>query len=330
VSARRPRGPNLPRVATPASNAGASPLPAFTHEAFLYRDERSFVRGTASFVRAGLDAGEPVLVALAAPKIRRLREALGDDADAVGFTDMAVIGRNPGAILDAWYRFADGRLAGRRARGIGEPVSPSRRPAELVECQRHEQLLNLAFAGTAWHLMCPYDTAALPAPVIDGALASHPVVRGDDGRLRPSGRYRPGDAAADFVAPLGQPGEEPAVHHVDTATLSDARAAVRRRGLAAGLGTRRTHELELVVSELLTNSLCHGGGRATLLSWLDGDAVVHEVHDDGYIDDPLAGRRRPPADQLGGRGLWVVNQLSDLVQVRSSPEGTVVRVVMWR
>jgi hypothetical protein len=44
------------------------------------------------------------------------------------------------------------------------------------------------------------------------------------------------------------------------------------------------------------------------------------------IDDPLAGRERPAGLHDGGRGLWMVNHLCDLVQVRSSPAGTVVRL----
>jgi hypothetical protein len=38
------------------------------------------------------------------------------------------------------------------------------------------------------------------------------------------------------------------------------------------------------------------------------------------------GRRRPTSRQLHGRGLWLVQQLCDLVQVRTEPGGTVVRV----
>jgi hypothetical protein len=40
---------------------------------------------------------------------------------------------------------------------------------------------------------------------------------------------------------------------------------------------------------------------------------------------PLAGRIRPEIDQASGHGLWLVNQLCDLVQVRTSEHGTVVR-----
>ena len=32
-------------------------------------------------------------------------------------------------------------------RGIGEPIWADRRPDELDECQLHESLINLAFAG---------------------------------------------------------------------------------------------------------------------------------------------------------------------------------------
>jgi Histidine kinase-like ATPase domain len=58
----------------------------------------------------------------------------------------------------------------------------------------------------------------------------------------------------------------------------------------------------------------------------DKTQLICEVCDRGQVVDPLVGRHRPVDGQLGGRGLWVVNQLCDLVQVRSSPSGTTVRV----
>ena len=61
----------------------------------------------------------------------------------------------------------------------------------------------------------------------------------------------------------------------------------------------------LAANEIATNSIRHGGGEGTLLAWIDGDAVVCEISDEGQITDPLVGRRRPPADAAGGRGLWL-------------------------
>jgi hypothetical protein len=54
--------------------------------------------------------------------------------------------------------------------------------------------------------------------------------------------------------------------------------------------------------------------------------MVCEVRDSGRFDSPLAGRERPRGDQVGGWGLWLANQLCELVQVRSFPDGTVVRL----
>ena len=82
----------------------------------------------------------------------------------------------------------------------------------------------------------------------------------------------------------------------------------------------------LCADELAANSLLHGGGRGELRVWRDGAALVCEVSDTGTIDDPLAGRRVPSLDRVGGRGLWLANQLCDLVQLRSGPAGTVVRL----
>jgi anti-sigma regulatory factor (Ser/Thr protein kinase) len=59
--------------------------------------------------------------------------------------------------------------------------------------------------------------------------------------------------------------------------------------------------------------------------WYD-DAAVCEIHDAGYIDKPLAGREPPQGGRGGGYGLWLANQVCDLVQVRSSPAGTTVRL----
>ena len=89
---------------------------------------------------------------------------------------MDLVGRNPARIIPAWRAFVDRQAAaGRPSRGIGELVGPERGAAELTECHRHESLLNLAFdGGTAWRLLCPYDTDALDPIVVDEALRTHP------------------------------------------------------------------------------------------------------------------------------------------------------------
>ena len=41
-----------------------------------------------------------------------------------------------------------------------------------------------------------------------------------------------------------------------------------------------------------------------------------------------AGRHGREEDQIGGWGMWIAHQVSDLVQVRSGRDGTVVRLRM--
>lgn len=86
----------------------------------------------------------------------------------------------------------------------------------------------------------------------------------------------------------------------------------------------------MAVNEIATNSVRHSGGSGTLRVWRDGHVLVCEVRDGGQLQDPLADRRRPAPDQNGGRGFWLANQLCDLVQVRSYPAGTTVRLHMQR
>src|SRR3954469_6305785 len=147
----------------------------FRHEAMLYEGAEAFVAGAAPFIRAAVAADEPIMVAVGADKLDLLRSHLGEDADGVHFADMAEVGSNPARIIPAWRDFVNehGR-GGRGLRGIGEPIWAEGTADEPVECQRHESLLNVAFAGgRPWQLLCPYGVEGLSNEVIDEARRSH-------------------------------------------------------------------------------------------------------------------------------------------------------------
>jgi anti-sigma regulatory factor (Ser/Thr protein kinase) len=313
-------------TATPAPSD--APGSAFRHEALLYAGDADFADRVGGFVRDGVDAGEPVLVAVKAAKIDLLRRALGGSARWVTFVDMDALGANPARILPTWRTFAGPHLAaGRRVRGVGEPVSPDRSAAELVECHRHEALLNLAFdGGGAWWLVCPYDTGALAAEVISEARCTHPLVW-DAHSGEPSAEYRGLSAGAEpFVAPLPDP---PVLAEETTFMLGDlraVRAVVADAGRKWGLPEPRVADLILAAGEVAANSIRHGGGRGTMRVWYDDGAAVCEIRDAGYIQKPLAGREPPQSGHDGGYGLWLANQVCDLVQIRSSPAGTTIRL----
>jgi anti-sigma regulatory factor (Ser/Thr protein kinase) len=304
----------------------------FCHEALLYAGLEEFLHGTAAFIREGAAAGESALVVVSPDKSELLRGELGADAEHVQFADMAQVGSNPARIIQAWRDFvAERSPGGRPLRGIGEPIGPDRTAAQLVECQRHETLLNLAFAETAaFWLMCPYDTEALDPAVIDEALRSHPHVCRDGDHV-PSAAYGGiAAASAPFGEPLPEPVPPPKELYFEAASLAALRQYVALRGSDAGLTPRRREDLLLAVNEVATNSLRHAEGWGVLRVWEEPHALICEVQDAGSFDRPLAGRERPVPDQIGGFGLWLSNQVCDLVQIRSLPVGSVVRLHMHR
>lgn len=317
------------------SRAGMSADPvvasddAFRHEAMLYDGLGDFVDGAAAFLRTGLAASEAMLVVVARPKIDALRDELGPDAEHVTFADMAEVGRNPARIIPAWRDFVAAHPH-RRLRGIGEPIGPDRGPAELVECQTHEALLNLAFAGgQPWWLLCPYDISALPSDVLEEAHRSHPFVQRGE-RHTPSPTYDSVRATAPFELVLPEPESEVEELAFDAGGLQAVRDFVARQAAAVGFRAAQTADIGLAVNELATNSLRHGGGRGVVRAWRDGPTLVCEVRDSGQISQALIGRNRPGHDQENGWGVWIANQLCDLVRIHSSPHGTVVRVHLTR
>jgi anti-sigma regulatory factor (Ser/Thr protein kinase) len=310
----------------------ALPLTApatFHHEALFYDGDDDFVAQCMAVVEEGLDRGEPVLVMVGRRKLELLRDALGARADDVRFADMEVVGRNPARIIPAWSRFvADHGSYGGGMRGIGEPIWADRRPDEMAECQLHESLINLAFAAAnSFRLVCPYDTSTLPGDVIAEARRSHPIVseRSDPA---PCGDYGGIDkAAARFSEPLPEGPAEADALSVSLDKLRHARDTVRRRAHEEGLG-ERADDLVLAVSEILSNSLHHAGDDGVLRIWAEPDGLVCEVRDGGHIEKPLIGREQPAVGQIGGHGVWLVNLVCDLVQLRSSEDGSTVRVKM--
>ncbi|GAA3156236.1 anti-sigma factor RsbA family regulatory protein [Streptomyces rameus] len=295
----------------------------FVHPALFYQGDKEYLHGTVPFIRDGLKAGEPVAVAVPGPNLAILKTALGEDAAHVKFLDMTEAGRNPGRIIPKVLRaFADSHRQ-TRVRIIGEPIWAGRSSVEYPACVQHEALINPAFQGRNVTILCPYDADHLDEQVLADAYETHPLVIAD-GRERPSPAYAPEHVVARYNQPLEQPAAaEELLFHVDR--LPDARQFAVTHAARLGLSGIRLEDVALIVAELTANSVIHGGGFGTLRVWADGGQVVCEVRDHGHLDDPLAGRRPPARDQIGGRGLLLVHFLADLVRIHTSPDGTAVR-----
>ena len=303
----------------------------YRHEAYFYRGTEGFLAGTLPFIHGSLAAGEPILLAVAEPRLTLLRDALGRDASSVMLADMSHTGRNPARIIAAWLQLLEEAGAlGRPVRGIGEPIWAGLSEAELAEWQLHEALLNRAVAAhTDFWLRCPYDTDTLDASVISEAKRSHPLVADAVTGVN-SDHFAGHDESITslFELALPQPPPEAVPLVFDADRLGKVRREVRAWMLLAGAGEDRISDIVLAVHELATNSVRHGGGVGRFRAWRRGDTVTFEIADNGRVADPMVGRVPPSNGQTGGRGVWLANQLCDLVQLRSGEHGTTVRVTL--
>ncbi len=306
-----------------AAKASAALAP-LAHMALFYRTASQYAQEVGRFVRAGLAADEAVMVAVPKPRALLVREELGAYASDVAFADIMAVGRNPGRILSAMYAFAQAR-AGQAVRYVGEPGWRSRTVAEWHEVARHEALVNVAFAGQPVKALCPYDAAALAPAILAEAGRSHPALL-QTGRVRENGSFA-GVEMREYDEPLPDP---PA----DTAVLlyrdepGSARNFARDRAKAEGLREPRITDLVIAVGELAANTLRHTDGTGSVRVWGTGTEVICEVRDGGHIGDVLAGRLWPAADAGRGHGLWVVQQVCDLVEMRTNASGTTFRLHM--
>jgi anti-sigma regulatory factor (Ser/Thr protein kinase) len=300
-------------------------MTGFAHSAAVYRSDDEFIRQLRPFLERGLGSDGAIMVALDLRKIALLEDAIGADAARIRFVDMHALGRNPGAIISAWDDFARAN-AGRALWGVGEPAWPGRSTAELEECYHHECLLNAAFADARnFRLLCPYDAAGLDPGVVERAHVSHPSVVMSDGERRTGPSVSPEALGALLERPLPAPPDDATEIAFEMSSLPLVRWLVRTVLANAGVGDDAARDFVFAINELAENSVGHASGRGQMRIWHDEEHVVAEVNDDGRLEDPLVGRRRPAGANVRGRGVWLAHQLCDLLQVRSCGSGTTVR-----
>jgi anti-sigma regulatory factor (Ser/Thr protein kinase) len=295
------------------------------HLARLYDGPADYLAAAAEFARRGLSRDEAVMLAVPEHKISWLRPGL-PESDRVGFTDLTELGRNPARIIPSIRAFLDAHL-GQRVSYLEEPVWPGRSAAELCEAARHEALVNQAFAERPATIVCLYDAAGLSAAVMSDMASTHPVLI-RDGREVPSTSYlRPPRLPPGCDRAFDDPPAD-AVKFSYTRDLHSVRAMAARTAQGSGLPAPRATDFVIAVSEVAANTLRHTSAGGSVYLWCTEDEIICQIADTGVIADPLAGRRLPTQDLPGGRGLWLANQLCDLLELRTGQAGTKIRLRM--
>jgi anti-sigma regulatory factor (Ser/Thr protein kinase) len=294
------------------------------HLALFYASGQQYREDVGPFIHDGLSNSEPVLAAVPGDQVQALRGVLGGRGHDVAFADMTALGRNPARIIPAVRTFMD-QHPGQRIRCVDEPAWPGRSVEEAREITRHEALVNQAFTGTAATVLCPYDSRQLAPSMINEAGGTHPYLLAE-GHGQPNRTYRGPVVPPSCESPLPPPPATAETHEYYS-DLRQLRQWVTGQASAAGLSPDRVADLVIAASELAANTLRHTPAAGTARIWHTDDEILYQVDDQGEITDPLAGFR-PGARDGHGHGLWVVNQVCDLTEIRSGPGGTTIRVRM--
>ena len=290
-----------------AANSLYGARAGFRHDAFVHDSDEDFVQSAVAFVQEGLAAGERIAAALSPGRIALLRDALGPDQGKVSFIDMTVAGGNPARLIPVWREILE-RHPEQPVRGLSQAAYPGRSAAEYDEVLLHEALSDIAFAADkSFRLQCAYEASV---------------------GLDPTATHSDAESLAEktFRTALTDVPDRAERWAFGPAELGQVRQWVAGHASSHGVSRDRLEDLCLALHEICTNTIRFGGGHGTLTVWIADGALICDISDQGRIDNLLVGRVLPPLEGLGGRGVWLANQLCDLVQLRSGDGFTQVRL----
>lgn len=316
-------------------NAGRS-----GHAVFFYHDEQELAERVSEYLLSAVQDGG-LAVMIATPDHRRSFERR---LAAAGIDVAAALERASYVALDASEAIRGFMVSGwpdpasfwqvisplvRQAAKAGQPV---RLFGEMVWLLWDAGLVNAAIeVESLWNelghqyslsLLCAYPAQPVSAGTHPDALIE--VCRLHTGVV--GGPPEPVDSEHERLL-SSPPGDAEVLRY--RADLAGVRSFAAARARRAGLPPRRVGDLVISVSELAANTLAHTSGPGSLALWVTDSEVICQIHDLGEITDPLAGKLRPhPAADGGGRGLWVVHQLCDLVEIGAGSADPTIRVHM--
>lgn len=314
-------------MADPSIVTAAGP-PALHHTGGFYPSPQDLVSRIMPIMRAGLDRGTPVALAVAPSTQEALREALGG-------LDTVTVLEHP----DTPAGHSGQTMAVRRAAEMRELAGGGARVTLIAEhldrfdgadgrfWSEMEATTNLAMTGTALDLRCFYPELPLHRSVVDGVLRNHPTLLHGVTEL-PNPDYRPPhEVLAEIPVPppllLGPPDLRLDLH---SAPLNVVRATLEAALLDAGYARPRAEDVVFAVNEITTNALQHGAAPAEIHVWTTPRAFVFEVHDSGRTGDPLPGVRPPTSAQRSGWGVWIARETCEALHMWYDTAGTHVRL----
>jgi anti-sigma regulatory factor (Ser/Thr protein kinase) len=294
---------------------------ALRHHGFVYQSDDEYVARSVAFLRDGLEAGEACIVGNTRDGLAVMRDALGSDADRVGFFDVASVYTRPARAVATYYgTFCEHLRSAPAVRAVASgQFGPTR--GDWDEWTRYEAITNLAYAHLPVWVVCAYDANKLPDQLIEAVGRTHPELLGDGWQA--SDDFEDPHELVRSLTPEPEPLSE-LRSFWPGADLELFREQLARE--LAGENVPEDKALDMLVAgtEVAANAIRHGDGIEQVRVGRAHGRFVCEVIDRGSgFDDPIAGYRAP---RQGTRtGLWVARQLTWMVEAFHSPRGFTVR-----
>jgi anti-sigma regulatory factor (Ser/Thr protein kinase) len=303
----------------------------YFHETAFYGSDDEFLRIVVPFIRDGLEASEPTLVAFGPTNTALIRDVFAD-APELTFLHAADQYARPGRTIASYRRMLADRVArgATQIRAVGDVPHPGL-GAGWNCWARYEAAVNHALDDFPIWGLCPYDTRLTPDHVVEDVVRTHPrIATGDGEHVVNPGFEDPIAFLAGRRTPRPDPLEAgaPAVDLVDPSP-STGRNAVRAACLDTALDASEIDDLVIAVSEVVTNAWHHGRPPVRLRAWAGPERVLVAVNDRGPgPSDPFAGLLVPDrGESPGGLGLWVTHELCRDVVLGHDAGGFTVRLL---
>lgn len=301
----------------------------YLHEAAYYDSDAQLLDIVVPFLRGGLDAGEPTVVALGEAHSELVRNAMPRSRDIYYMPGGELYSR-PAPAIHAYRRLlAEYVAAGAgQIRLLGE-LDPTAFGPAWDWWSRYESAVNHAYGDYPLWSLCAYHTGTTPPAVLADVSRTHPWVAAPDDRH---------EVSPDFVNPVAFLSQDrivvpdPLQRQAPVVELADplpyqARAAVLDAA-PHGMAPSEVDAFLTAVSEAVTNAIRHGSPPVLVRLWVGDDRVVVTVTDRGPgIENPFAGLIRANGGDLdGGLGLWLCHHLCSHVVTYRDGAGFTIRL----
>jgi transcriptional repressor of dcmA and dcmR len=162
---------------------GTASFPAYTHLALFYDSDKGRLRVATPFLREGLVAGQPCLLAMRGPALESHLDSLTRtevDVDGALRAGRLIVWDAESSSVDEALRFWEEALwtalnsQAPVIRVVGEAASQCERLGSESDQQAFEAALNLLTRRFPCLFLCQYDVRAISGPTLLSALRTHP------------------------------------------------------------------------------------------------------------------------------------------------------------